>query len=81
MTLGIVAASGALMLSPVAILYVAQLTKSQSIGVVVLFATAFTISMSLIHGMKADTIFLGLSAYLAVLSTFLANIQGGCQSS
>lgn len=68
------------MIAPVAVLFLAELTNPQSIVVVVLFAVVFTVTISF-NGIRADNIFLGLSAYLAVLVSFLANLQGGCQCS
>lgn len=78
--IAIVLAAGALLIAPVAVLFLAELTNPQSIAVLVLFAVAFTVTISL-NGVKADNIFLGLSAYLAVLVSCLANLQGGCQCS
>ncbi|ORY71678.1 uncharacterized protein BCR38DRAFT_480171 [Pseudomassariella vexata] len=60
--------------SPVAILLLASLSKETSLAVVVGFGFAFVIVMTSM-GVKFDTVLVGLSAYMAVLVTFLANLQ------
>ena len=65
-----------LLLTPVGILYLVDMTKSQSAGVVVCFVFVFSVAISLVPGTKYDKILVGLSAYMAVLVTFLAQVSG-----
>lgn len=66
--------SGVLLLSPVAILFLVDLSRAQSFGVVVAFIFAFVAIMSSLNT-NWDTILVGLSAYMAVLVTFLSNLE------
>ncbi|KAI1138874.1 hypothetical protein F5Y05DRAFT_382710 [Hypoxylon sp. FL0543] len=68
--------SGALLLSPVAILFLADLTRPQSFAVVVTFMFTFVAVMSYLNT-NWHTILVGLSAYMAVLVTFLSNLAQG----
>jgi hypothetical protein len=68
------------LLTPVGILYLVPLSKGLSAVVVVLFGIAFATFLSRLDNITIDTILVGLSAYMAVLVTFLANVQGNqCQ--
>ncbi|KAI0129200.1 hypothetical protein F4776DRAFT_627826 [Hypoxylon sp. NC0597] len=69
-------ASGVLLLSPVAILFLGNLTKVGSFGVVVGFMFLFVAVMSWLNT-NWYTILVGLSAYMAVLVTFLSNLALG----
>ncbi|OTA61229.1 hypothetical protein K449DRAFT_434992 [Hypoxylon sp. EC38] len=69
-------ASGVLLLSPVAILFLGNLTKVGSFGVVVGFMFLFVAVMSWLNT-NWHTILVGLSAYMAVLVTFLSNLSLG----
>ncbi|KAI2623196.1 hypothetical protein GGR54DRAFT_638439 [Hypoxylon sp. NC1633] len=64
--------SGALLLSPVAILFLVELSRGLSFVVVVAFLLLFVIALSTTASW--ETLLFGLSAYMAVLVTFLANI-------
>ncbi|KAK1760679.1 hypothetical protein QBC47DRAFT_367888 [Echria macrotheca] len=75
MTLAIISLLSAL-LTPVAILYFAEPGKPVSLSVVGFFGIAATVMMAMIPGIKLDTIFIAMSAYMAVMVTFLANFQG-----
>ncbi|KAK3378228.1 hypothetical protein B0H63DRAFT_525471 [Podospora didyma] len=80
LTVLVVLISSVILLSPVLILYFSNATKAWSAGVVLLFVLVFTTIMATLPNMKIDTIFIALSAYMAVMVTFLANFQGGqCQ--
>ncbi|KAI1802959.1 hypothetical protein F4811DRAFT_572497 [Daldinia bambusicola] len=68
--------SGLLMLSPVAILFLANLPRGLSFGVVVVFSFAFVVVLALLNS-NWETILVGLSAYMAVLATFLSNLEQG----
>ncbi|KAI1398089.1 hypothetical protein F4819DRAFT_46553 [Hypoxylon fuscum] len=68
--------SGMLLLSPVAILFLLDLSREQSFGVVVSFLFLFVAVMSSLNT-NWDTILVGLSAYTAVLVTFLSNLEQG----
>ena len=77
---GVVAACLILLVAPIVILYICKLSKAQSIGVVVAFAVLFIIVISQVPGAKTDRTLVGASAYLAVLVTFIANLQNSnCQ--
>ncbi|KAK3327177.1 hypothetical protein B0T19DRAFT_484337 [Cercophora scortea] len=81
-TIPVMALALAQLLSPVIVLYLVPMSKAASAGVVVAFGFAFTLAMTMVPGIALDSIFIGLSAYMAVLVTFLANLnlQGGqCQ--
>ncbi|KAI1377282.1 hypothetical protein F4677DRAFT_415789 [Hypoxylon crocopeplum] len=69
-------ASGVLLLSPVAILFLVDLSRVQSFAVVVVFLFAFVAALSSLNT-NWDTILVGLSAYMAVLVTFLSNLEQG----
>ncbi|KAI1407020.1 hypothetical protein F5Y13DRAFT_183736 [Hypoxylon sp. FL1857] len=66
-------ASGVLLLSPVAILFLVDLTRAESFVVVVVFMFTFVAVMSSLNT-NWYTILVGLSAYMAVLVTFLSNL-------
>ncbi|KAL7625510.1 hypothetical protein AAE478_004730 [Parahypoxylon ruwenzoriense] len=66
--------SGVLLLSPIAILFLVDLSRAQSFGVVVSFLFLFVAVMSSLNT-NWDTILVGLSAYMAVLVTFLSNLE------
>ncbi|KAI0119606.1 hypothetical protein F4814DRAFT_412607 [Daldinia grandis] len=66
--------SGVLLLSPVAILLLVNLSRAQSFGVVVSFSFAFVAVLAWLN-CNWDTILVGLSAYMAVLVTFLSNLE------
>ncbi|KAI0381740.1 hypothetical protein F5Y04DRAFT_254254 [Hypomontagnella monticulosa] len=66
--------SGVLLLSPVAILFLGDLSRGASFGVVVAFIFLFVAVMSSLNT-NWDTILVGLSAYMAVLVTFLSNLE------
>lgn len=69
-----------LLLSPMLILFLANLSRWQSALVVIVFSIVSATGMSRLHHVKSDTVFIAMSAYMAVLVTFLANLQGGqCQ--
>lgn len=68
--------SGVLLLSPVAILFLVDLSRGQSFGVVVVFLLAFVAVLSALKT-NWDTMLVGLSAYMAVLVTFLSNLEQG----
>ncbi|KAI0840117.1 hypothetical protein F5Y06DRAFT_263687 [Hypoxylon sp. FL0890] len=68
--------SGALLLSPVAILFLVDLTRVISFVVVVVFMFAFVAVMSWLKT-TWYTILVGLCAYMAVLVTFLSNLAQG----
>ncbi|OTA98632.1 hypothetical protein M426DRAFT_17230 [Hypoxylon sp. CI-4A] len=65
--------SGVLLLFPVAILFLVELSRVVSFVVVVVFIFAFVTVMSKLDA-NWDTILVGLSAYMAVLVTFLSNL-------
>lgn len=67
----------ALLAAPVGILYLVEPNRQWSVVVVVFFALLATWIMAVTPGIKLDTIFIAMSAYMAVLVTFLANFQGG----
>lgn len=67
---------GAMLLAPVAILLLATLSVSESLGVVVAFGALLVILLSL-NGVKLDGMLIGLSAYIAVLGAFLSNLIQG----
>lgn len=58
------------------ILFLVPLENWQSALVVVFFGLAAAMGMVL-YGVKLDKAFFAMSAYMAVLVTFLATIQGG----
>ena len=60
-----------------AILYFREPTKGWSAAVVVIFSLVFTIALTMVPHIRLETIFIGLSAYIAILVAFLANFQGG----
>ncbi|KAI1776179.1 hypothetical protein F4818DRAFT_373295 [Hypoxylon cercidicola] len=68
--------SGVLLLAPVAILFLGDLSKRVSFVVVVIFLFAFVAVMSYLKT-NWDTMLVGLSAYMAVLVTFLSNLEQG----
>ncbi|KAK6952006.1 hypothetical protein Daesc_006532 [Daldinia eschscholtzii] len=68
--------SGVLLLSPVAILFLVDLPRDKSFGVVVAFIFAFVFVLACFNS-NWDTILVGLSAYMAVLATFLSNLEQG----
>ncbi|KAK3684784.1 hypothetical protein B0T22DRAFT_442020 [Podospora appendiculata] len=75
-TITVMALALALLLSPIIVLYLVPMRKAASAGVVVAFGFLFTLAMAIVPGIALDSIFIGLSAYMAVLVTFLANLQG-----
>ncbi|KAK3359313.1 hypothetical protein B0T25DRAFT_577462 [Lasiosphaeria hispida] len=64
-----------LLLLPVFILLLAQPNKGVSSAVVLIFGLAVVSMMLQVPKIKFDVMFVGLSAYVAVLATFLANSQ------
>ncbi|KAK0635394.1 hypothetical protein B0T17DRAFT_39984 [Bombardia bombarda] len=76
LTLPVVAVPLVLLLSPVGILYLGDLSKGWSALVVLIFGLVFTTAMTQVPAITLDTILVGLAAYMAVLVTFLANISG-----
>jgi hypothetical protein len=64
-----------LLLAPVIVLYLGKLSRNQSTGVVVAFALLFVVFISIVPGAKTDVTLVGASAYLAVLVTFIANLE------
>jgi hypothetical protein len=64
---------GAMLLAPVAILLLATLSESGSLGVVTGFGTLLVILLTL-KGVTLDGMLIGLSAYIAVLGAFLSNL-------
>jgi hypothetical protein len=70
----------AVILTPVGTLYLAPLSKAASFGVVVGFVVMFTISMIFVMGNATDSTLIALSAYMAVLVTFLGQLamNGNC---
>ncbi|KAK5663105.1 hypothetical protein OQA88_6521 [Cercophora sp. LCS_1] len=64
------------LMAPVGILYLVDPSKNWSVAVVVIFGFLATWMMAGVPGIKLDNIILGVSAYMAVLVTFLANFQG-----
>ncbi|KAI1654060.1 hypothetical protein F4813DRAFT_372027 [Daldinia decipiens] len=72
----VVFTSGLLLLSPVAILLLVNLSRSLSFVVVVVFSFAFVAALTCLKS-NWDTILVGLSAYMAVLVTFLSNLEQG----
>ncbi|KAF3069004.1 hypothetical protein GL218_08223 [Daldinia childiae] len=68
--------SGVLLLSPVAILLLVNLSRAESFIVVVAFNFAFVAALACLN-CNWDTILIGLSAYMAVLVTFLSNLEQG----
>ncbi len=70
-----------LLLLPVVLLflYVNVMTRGQSISVVVLFGAIFAVVLSSTPRVSFNGRLIGLSTYMAVLSTFLAQLSGpGC---
>ncbi|KAI0849939.1 hypothetical protein F5Y00DRAFT_261047 [Daldinia vernicosa] len=72
----VVFASGVLLLSPVAILLLVSLSRAESFVVVVAFDFAFVAALTWLK-CNWETILVGLSAYMAVLVTFLSNLEQG----
>lgn len=70
--------SAFLLLSPALLLYLAPLGKVQSAIVVVTFVFIFTLSLSLVHDIRMDSVLVGVAAFMAVLVTFLANLGSNC---
>ncbi|OTA76826.1 hypothetical protein M434DRAFT_18434 [Hypoxylon sp. CO27-5] len=68
--------SGVLLLTPIAILFLVNLTKASSFGVVVSFLFLFVAVMSYFNT-NLHTILVGLCAYMAILVTFLSNLSLG----
>ncbi|KAI2773462.1 hypothetical protein F4815DRAFT_488216 [Daldinia loculata] len=68
--------SGVLLLFPVAILLLVNLSRAESFIVVVAFNFAFVAALAYLN-CNWDTILVGLSAYMAVLVTFLSNLEQG----
>jgi len=66
-----------LLLSPMLLLFLADLSKWQSSLVVILFGIVATTGMSVVHHGRSGNVFLAITAYMAILVTFLANLQGG----
>ncbi|KAI1075824.1 hypothetical protein F5B20DRAFT_366223 [Whalleya microplaca] len=69
-------ASGVLLLSPIAILFLVDLSREASFGVIVAFLFAFVAVMISLNT-NTYTVLVGLSAYMAVLVTFLSNLEQG----
>ncbi|OTA98311.1 hypothetical protein M426DRAFT_17542 [Hypoxylon sp. CI-4A] len=65
---------GVVMLAPVGILLLKPLDQGKSFVVVICFSAAFLLVLLLLHK-KLDAILVSFSAYMAVLVTFLANLQ------
>jgi hypothetical protein len=65
-----------MLLAPVAILILAPLADSQSLGVVVAFVVLLVIVLSL-KTMLMDQMLIILSAYIAVLGALLSNLSQG----
>jgi len=62
------------------ILFLANLSRWQSALVVIVFSIVSATGMGRLRHVKSDTVFIAMSAYMAVLVSFLANLQGGqCQ--
>jgi hypothetical protein len=77
LTISAVIFSLLVLLAPVAILYLVNPRKGVSAAIVLLFGILFTVVISNVQDIKLETVCIGLSAYMAVLVTFLANLQGG----
>lgn len=67
-----------LLLSPALLLYLVPLTKAQSAGVAVSFVFTFTLCLSLVRDIRLDNVLVGVAALMAVLVTFLANLENNC---
>lgn len=65
---------GLVLVCPVAILFLVSMSDPQSLGVVLCFGTLFIFVLSMAR-VPVDTILVGFSAYMAVLTTLLSNIQ------
>lgn len=65
---------GILLIAPVSILFLASLSRSESLVVVIAFSALYILSIQLTR-VGLDGILLGLCAYIAVLVTFLANLE------
>ncbi|KAI8966123.1 hypothetical protein F5Y11DRAFT_213877 [Daldinia sp. FL1419] len=72
----VVFVSGGLLICPMAILFLVNLSRVWSFVVVVFFNFAFG-AVLVYQNYKLETILVGLSAYMAVLVTFLSNLQQG----
>ncbi|KAI1377281.1 hypothetical protein F4677DRAFT_50768 [Hypoxylon crocopeplum] len=72
----IAAGTGVILMVPIGILLLQPLDKAQSLGVVICFGAAFIFIMTLLN-MKLEKMLISISAYLAVLVSFLANTQEG----
>ncbi|KAK3373624.1 hypothetical protein B0T24DRAFT_679035 [Lasiosphaeria ovina] len=75
LTISVVLITIVLLLTPMVLLYLTNIGKGLSVGIVVIFGVSFTSIMASLPDIKLDTVFIGMSAYMAVLVTFLANLQ------
>ena len=66
----------ALLLAPIEILFLVEPNKWVSAGIVPLFALAGVATMSRMPAIKPEQMFVVMCAYMAVVGTFLANLQG-----
>lgn len=65
-----------LLLVPIGILYFAEPNKGTSAAVIVVSGFFALVTVAKVSGIKFDAIFVCMSAYMAVLVTFLANLHG-----
>ncbi|KAK4213323.1 hypothetical protein QBC37DRAFT_374116 [Rhypophila decipiens] len=68
-----------LLFTPMLILLLAPINKWQSALVVGFFGVVSATGMSSLPRIKTVEVFIAMSAYMAVLVTFLANLSGQCQ--
>ncbi len=73
----LVLVSELLLLMPVMILYLGSMTKVQSAVLVALFGTIFSFTIALVPGSTFYERLVALSAFMAVLVTFLAQLETG----
>lgn len=70
-------ASGVMLLSPVLVLYLGDMTKAQAAGVSAMFVIMFTIVLCLTPGITFVATLVSLCAFVAVLVNFLSQSQMG----
>ena len=67
----------ALLLTPIIVLYLVDLTKAQIVGAVAIFVFIFTSALAGPARVKLEVILLGLCGFMAVIVTFL-NLNTAC---
>jgi hypothetical protein len=65
-----------LLLIPVFLLYLTDMSRKTTSVTVLLFVIAFAILISIFSGARVENVFVGTCTYCAVLVTFLGNVQG-----